>query len=280
MEAWKDVVSQWAARWEAELGSDYWLTSSGSFFILSELDGEAAESLLKQSNWVAEKVRGALGPLAWEDRPHILIVHVTDEFLAQRFDDAVSARGAETGAERAATQHAPFWMLISSQDEAVMMNDIKPPLVWSSLEHLPLPRWLHAGVAAQLNRVIYSATVSRAPDLFDADLLPAHRRFWNETTIQSFWAGTCETEYPDQSNLFYDLSNILVCLLTEKTKNLFDYLRCAHHDDSGQAAAQLILKIDLGDLAGTFLGAGHWRPDPVAIVECWDRVREISSDQE
>ncbi len=171
-------------------------------------------------------------------------------------------------------------MLICSQEEAVIIHDLEFALVWSSLDHLPLPRWLHYGVGTQLRRVIDSARAGRARELFDADLIPEHRRFWNETTIQTFWAGTCETEYPDQSNLFYDLGNILVQFVTEKTTNIVDYLRCAHHDDAGQAAAQVCFKTGLGELAGRFLEPGHWTPDPLAIVECWDRAREIDSDEE
>jgi len=277
---WTDVVSQWASRWEDELGNDYWTTSSGACFLVSAFDGETAERLLQKANWLAEKIRSFLGPLAWEDRPHILLVHVADELLARRFDQAVAAPEKETETEHIAAKRAPFWMLICSQDETVMIHDIEPALVWSSLDHLPLPRWLQCGISTQLRCVIDSTRTGRARELFDVDLVPEHRRFWNETTIQSFWAGTCETEYPDRSKLFYDLSNILVQLLTEKTKSLVDYLRCAHHYDSGETAAQVCFKTGLGELAGTFLGPGHWTPDPLAIVECWDRVREINPDEE
>jgi len=170
--------------------------------------------------------------------------------------------------------------MICSQDEAVMIQDIEHALVWCALNHLPLPRWLHCGVANQLRCVIDSTSARPAREPFDLDLVPEHRTFWNETTIQSFWAGTCETEHPDRSRLFYDLSNILVHFLNERSKSLVDYLRCANHYDAGDSAAQVCLKTSLGELAGTFLGPGHWTPDPLAIVECWDRVRQINSDEE
>ena len=88
---WTDVVSQWASRWEDELGNDYWTTSSGACFLVSAFDGETAERLLQKAIWLAEKIRSVLGALAWEDRPHILLVHVADELLARRFDQAVAA---------------------------------------------------------------------------------------------------------------------------------------------------------------------------------------------
>ena len=276
--AWSAVVSQWASRWEAELGKDYWMTNSGSFFLVSALDGETGERILRKANWMAEKVQSFLGPLAWDDRSHLLIVHVNDELLARRFDETVSAP-AKTEAEWSAAKCAPVWILICSRDQDVMMHDLESALVWTCLDHLSLPRWLQSGVATQIRRVIELARRGRTGELFDSDLLPEHRRFWNETTIQSFWAGTCEQEYPDQANLFYDLSNILVQLLTEKTKSLIDYLRCAHYRDAGDAAAQVCFKKGLGDLAGIFLGPGHWDPDPLARVECQARVREINSEE-
>ena len=65
--------------------------------------------------------------LAWEDRPHILLVHVADELLARRFDQAVAAPEKETETEHIAAKRAPFWMLSCSQDETVMMIQVRPP---------------------------------------------------------------------------------------------------------------------------------------------------------
>src|SRR6266511_2007079 len=43
---WTDVVAQWASRWETELGNEFWMTQSGACFLVSALDGEAAEGIL------------------------------------------------------------------------------------------------------------------------------------------------------------------------------------------------------------------------------------------
>ena len=275
-----EFVTQWASRWGCELGHDYWMSASGSFFLVSELDGEKAERLLQKANWLAEKIRSFLGPLAWDDRPHILIVHVIDEALARRFDEAVSPAEEDTAAFRMAARLAPAWILICSENEGVMLEDVESALIGTSLGHLPLPRWLNLGIGGQLRRVIETARTGRSRDIVDLELVPEHRRFWNQTTIQSFWAGTGETEYPTQSRLFYELSNILVQLLVDKASTLVDYLRCAQQEDAGESAARVCFKAGLNDLAGTFLGPGSWTPDPLAIAECWDRVRGISSDEE
>ena len=79
--AWADAITQWAGRWEAGLGEDFWLANSGSFFLLSEMEGDATERLLQKANKTAATIRGVLGALAWEGRPQTLIVHVRDEQL-------------------------------------------------------------------------------------------------------------------------------------------------------------------------------------------------------
>ena len=33
-----------------------------------------------------------------------------------------------------------------------------------------------------------------------------------------------------------------------------------------------LLGIDLGEIAGTFLGQGNWRPQRKAMVRCWEAV--------
>ena len=277
---WAEAISQWAGRWETELGEDFWLTSSGSIFLLSELDGEAAERTLQKANKMATIIRGVLGTLAWEGRPQTLIVHVTDESLAGRFADAVTSPDPPDTIQSAALACAPHWLLITRPDESVRADDIASDFSWSCLSHLQLPGWLYSGVGRHLGRVIALARSHSVPELFNADLIPNHRRFWFEDTIQSFWAATCATEHPEYQDLYYDLANILVYFVTEKTSNLADFLRCANPCDAGQAAARVCLKTDLGELAGQFLGPGQWAPDPLAIAECWERARQISASED
>ena len=279
LSAWTDVAAQWASRWKAELGKDFWIAQSGTFSLVSQLDRETAERTLQRANRFKEKISDVLGPVAWEDRPEILLVQIADEFLARRLDDAVSSSAEQTYTEQAADRGALTWILMGSRDETLMIYDLQSGLVWGCLSHLPLPRWVTAGVAIQLWRAFDVSAGQPPRELFDADLIPEHRSFWNETTIQSFWAGTCRTEYPDQSHLERELSQILIHLLSEKTASLTDFLRCAHEYDAGKSAARVCLKIDLGELAGTFLGPGCWTPRPLAVAESWDRIYAGPSDR-
>jgi len=278
--AWSEVMAQWASRWQSELGSGFRRTDSGTFFLVSQLEVAVAEPLLQEANGMVQKIRHVLDPIAWEDRPYILIVHVGDEALAARFLQATSRVKQNTFAGRRAVELSPHWILQSDRESPARIHDFKWELIGSCLSHLPLPDWLRNGVATQLWRALDSSGGRIAGPLFDEDLIPEHRRFWNESTIQSFWSGSRAPEYSGDFNLYSELSNILVQLLIEKTARLVDFLRCAHYYDAGQSAALSFLKMDLGELAATFLGPGHWAPDTLAIAECWDRRPTQTASEE
>jgi len=100
-----------------------------------------------------------------------------------------------------------------------------------------------------------------------SELAERHQAYWNESTIQKFWAGTAHDEPGDPAELSYSLSGVLVQLLTEEhSSDAFrGFLENARPADAGQTAAYDHLNRDLGDLAATFLGPGNWRPNRLAI---------------
>jgi hypothetical protein len=53
----------------------------------------------------------------------------------------------------------------------------------------------------------------------------------------------------------------------ESGGNLGAFVQAARWEDAGQDAALNILSKDLGDVAGTFLGQGNWRPSRKAIAD-------------
>lgn len=60
---------------------------------------------------------------------------------------------------------------------------------------------------------------------------------------------------------------ILFHLMLERAGPLPAFVNSAHREDAGQSAALDVVGVDLGQLAGTFLGAGEWRPNRKAIAE-------------
>jgi hypothetical protein len=227
---------------------------------------------------MARTLRATLGPIAWEGCPQIVLVQITDSSLAARFNAAVSLDEDSNPLLPAALAQAPAWMLLSESEETTRRGEIENWLVWSCLAHLPLPNWLYMGVRTQLIHALAAARMQQAGRLHDPELIPNHRRFWFEDTIQSFWAGTVPQEYVEYGDLYYELCNLVVYHLSEKAPRLTEFLRLAGREDAGQAAARILLKLDLGDIAAMFLGPGQWAPDPLAIAECWERVRKSASD--
>jgi hypothetical protein len=174
-------------------------------------------------------------------------------------------------------------------DELEAINTITHELTHDCLAHLPLPLWLNEGIAVTLQKAIAPATRPpwqseqdsllsasidwRSPIMWD-ELAERHFTHWNETNIQSFWAGTSFFEPGDPNELSYSLAEVFVKLLSERggPAELQAFLEAANSEDAGQTAAHDILNTDLGDIAGTFLGSGDWRPQRAAMVRCWEQA--------
>jgi len=276
--AWADVIAQWLKRWKTELGEGFEVVQSSSCSLLSKLDGDVPERLLQKANWMISTLRRAAGPVAWEGCPHLVFVHIEEADRAQQFCDALKADEPASFVQTAAFPLAPAWMLLQEPLEAQCRREIENSLVWSCFDHLPLPYWLARGVRTQLEHALAGARMEQAPALQNPSLIPNHRRFWFEDTIQTLWAGTTPREYPEYQDLYIELCDLFVYFLSERTPSLSDFLRLASNLDGGQTAARILLKIDLGDIAATFLGPGQWTPDPLAIADCWERVEQITSD--
>ena len=157
------------------------------------------------------------------------------------------------------------------------------------LTHLPIPLWLNEGVAQHLQKTIGEAYVPSAsqttttaywgmvsgwkPPLVWDELAERHFNFWYPKRVQMFWAGTSFSEPGDSVELSYSLAEILVHLLTQKGGDFLAFIRAAHADDAGQTAALDNLGCCLGEMVGTFLGPGDWRPQRKAIKACWEKTR-------
>jgi hypothetical protein len=131
----------------------------------------------------------------------------------------------------------------------------------------PPPRYL--GQSEQ--SAIYAASINWRPPMMWHELAERHFAFWTEKNIQSFWAGTSFFQPGEPNALSYSLAEVFLKLLTERAdrKAVFAFLESARRDDAGQTAAMDILNVDLGAIAGTFLGEGNWRPQRKAMVQCW-----------
>ena len=105
--------------------------------------------------------------------------------------------------------------------------------------------------------------------LLDGELRDRHLAFWNRESIQKFWAGVSFDQPGDSNELSYSLAEIVVNLMMSRPEDFRAFLRLAQWGDAGQTAALDCLGMDLGQVMGTFLGEGDWRPCRKPMVAFW-----------
>jgi hypothetical protein len=129
-------------------------------------------------------------------------------------------------------------------------------LTHAHVSHLQLPPWLDEGFAVSMEQLLVGGHY--APN---ADDVREHRAYWTAATIQGLWNGEAFHD-PDGQRLAYQLAMIFVRKLASDYGKLVEFANAAARDDAGEAAAQRVYGISLGDLPADLLGRGAWRPDP------------------
>jgi len=285
-EAWNEAALHWTTWLQRDLGGDYQVWQSQHAILLANLPGRTARWLLDYISMAASTIQSLLKDLAWAGwfRKDVVLVFADQDdyyqYLAYHLKEGVQPASGGVCIHSGLPHLAVPW-----SGEANTANAVVHELTHDCLAHLQLPRWLDEGVAVTLERYIapprqypwqgeltnlWAEAVAWRPPVIWDELAQRHFAFWNEQNIQSFWAGTSFYEPGASNELSYSLAEVLVTLLTERGEGFLKFLRLADPRDAGQTAALDVLGIDLGELAGTFLGAGDWRPRRKAIAEHWE----------
>lgn len=138
--------------------------------------------------------------------------------------------------------------------EPVVVHELTHCLV----RHRPIPAWLNEGLAVNTEQRF----TPQRPRYQANEREYAFGQFWNAQTIQEFWTGKSFLRPDDGQPLSYELARLLVQLLDQDHARLARFCAEAHRDDGGEAAANGVLGIGLGALAGVVLGEGDWSPRP------------------
>ena len=264
--AWIAVGTQWMGRLVHDLGADYRLDASDQFLMVSALKQQTAREVLTMAENILAGIRSALGEAAWKPDygKHVILLFAEDDdyyqYVSYFYPEGVHPTSGgcllPTDYVHIAIPHYPQMDL-----RRVLAHE----LTHNCLVHLRLPTWLNEGLAQWFDR-----SFSRSPNtLLEGDMRDRHFAFWNPATIQKFWAGTSFDEPGDSNELSYGLAEILIDLLVSHKEHFAAFVHQARWDDGGQTAALDCLGMDLGSLAGTFLGEGNWRPLRKAMVEAW-----------
>lgn len=270
---WARAGREWLEQVAGALGQDYSVQDVQGFLVVSNrslADLKGIGSVLKNAR--ARILAELDGVAANDPRFPLAVLWLEDE---ARYYEYVSHFYPESGEFafsggmflRVGYPHFVFphydedWQL-----ERVVAHELTHALV----RHLPLPLWLNEGMAVTLEEMI--AGVRHAA--ITEEKLAEHREYWTPELMQAFWSGESFSFSDEGNGLSYALGQLLVLNLGHDFPRFREFAIASDHADSGEAAAQRVFGVSLGDLIAGFLGDGDWAPDP----DQWEAG--VSSDPE
>jgi hypothetical protein len=268
---WEHATLQWVKKLATELGGKYDVSRMGSCLLVSDLDWEVDQRLLRSAESAIIKIGEALPGIAWKNFVglHVILVFGEEDdyyqYLSWFYPEGEHPATVGVHIHKGYPHIACFF-----SRETGVAPTITHELVHHSINHLRVPLWLHEGLAVTTERLLGSQRVQMLSD----DLPERHHRFWHEKLIQKFWAGTSFHEPGESVELSYSLAEVLFQLLAKEREDFLAFIEAADYEDAGQTAALNCLGKCLGETVGTFLGPGSWRPQRKAIKECWEEKRK------
>jgi len=272
--AWNEAVRQWMFQLQSDLGGDYKFSESPRFFVLAPLSAETRTKIIDFSEEVVLHIRDRLADSAWKPKygKHVILLFGEDDDYYQYVSHFYPAgTHPQSGG---CLLHKDYVHIAAPYDPWSVRRTLAHELTHNLVVHLRLPLWLNEGLARYFE---HSVASSREP-MLDHEIRERHLAFWNEQNIQEFWAGVSWRKPGDSNELSYGLAEILLNLLFEGRENWGDFLKQAQSADAGQTAALECFGIDLGQIAGTFLGPGDWRPRRKAMVAVWEARKKAAED--
>lgn len=262
------AMFHWLENLCRELGQEYHLAEEQKLVLLSNLKPDGVGQTLRFIKQAVDAIRNLLGECAWYDAKGYEVVMFFDDdddyfaFISHYYPEGthISSMGAFI---KTNYTHIALPLLTAALPGEILLHE----LAHSALCRYKLPLWLNEGIAATCQQQYNPYNSS----FLQTETVIQHQEYWNEQTIQGFWAGTSFKTPGIASQLSYSLAPIVFHWLQEKKNCMSDFIREARPDDAGQTAALDCLGICLGKAAGNFLGEGDWRPKRKAMVECWQR---------
>jgi hypothetical protein len=262
-EFWHRFVRQWLETLGRALPGHYQQCESEGFHLLCELDQQGGTRLLEfleRCRHHIQKIVGDTADQEWHGKH--LVLRLSDEetyyrYLTHYYPDG--EHGASAGCFlKSHYCHIVYPASWSMEDErATLAHEMTHNL----LADLPVPRWLDEALA-----MAFQADISGLDrESISKDLIRRHREYWDTCTIQEFWTGS-SFGTPTGQELSYGLARVLLDLiyhdLRPEPANFRRFVLAADWHDGGLRACREHLEVELGELAGGFLGAGDWGPKP------------------
>lgn len=264
-QAWKDAEQIWLARLGRALGSSYRLARQSDCLILSCLEDRRLTSLFQfhrsKSRQIIRLLDGLAGQPEWGH--DILIVFADPEsyyrYVSRYYPDAGEFAMSAGMQINAGCSH----FVMAQADASTLEPTIVHEMTHNYLSHLPIPAWLNEGIAVNMEMQLCQSALT---DLRPQQMREKHQQFWNDAHIQEFWSGQSFLRSDDGGLLSYDLARLLVARFATDWPRFRTFANAAHVSDSGAAAADQHLQIELGTAVMALIDAQQhdrpWQPDP------------------
>ncbi len=282
-QAWREVGIRWLGQLCEDLGGDYRQYESHNFLLLSAQTTECSEAILQIAEESIAMICEIVGPINFGKPVYgkhiVLVFNEEDDYYS--YISHFHRDGDHSQSAGIFISSGYYHVALPYFDTVEARRVLAHELTHNYVCYLDLPIWLNEGLSRrvehELVRRLYggwgSGKVLRAPVL-DADLAEEHHTYWNEQNIQEFWAGTSFYGPGEVNKLSYSLGEILVELIAANWGDFLDFVKNADWRDAGQDAALKCLSRDLGEIAGTFLGPGVWRPRRKTILDLWEQMKK------
>lgn len=267
-DAWTDLSRQWLKRLGAILGENYQIDESAHFLMLSALPA-LADHLLWCAEHSREELLGSLPEVtefSLGKQPIVAIGAVEDYY---RYICVYYPDGKHGGSAGCHVREGRPHVVLSGKLQPALESTISHEMTHVALTHLSLPLWLEEGLATSFQKRM---TTHDGEMLVTGAEARKQKRYWSNHGLDAFWDGSAFLQAGKVQQHAYQLAEVLMRLLFEEyrprwfglarepRRRLFGFLRAADAADCGQSAAREHLRIELGDLAGRFLGPGEWNP--------------------
>ena len=265
-QAWAGAELAWVSRMQSALGPDYHLAQHEHALMLSNLEPRVAVATVEFMTKTLSRIGRVLDGIAkapdW-GRDILFVFHDQDtyyEYVSRYYpEDGEFAFSGGMHINFGCSHFATFQEDLRSVEPVIAHE-----MTLACLAHLLIPAWLNEGLAVNTERRLCPPPGSQYTP---QQLHWMHQQFWSPERIQEFWTGQSFMR-PDEGNMLsYDLARILVDQFARDWDNFKAFVLNASLEDSGSAAAQAHLELNLGDVVCAlfeFDTAVDWSPSPSA----------------
>lgn len=253
---WTKTCDRWLNSVVSHYGSGYRVEKSSNFAIMSNQSARYIQVFSSFLEKTLSRILAALDGVASDNGygKHVAIIFQDIDQYYDYVGMFYPDEGEFGGSSGMYINEGYGHFVFPSQDISFAEPIAVHELTHACLSHLPLPLWLNEGIAVLMEEVLAGNGL-----LIDNELVARHQEYWNEKTIQEFWAGGSFQAIDEGQELSYHLAHIMVRNISQDFSVFAKFVNNASYEDAGEVAALKNLGMSLEQLVGSFLGDGDWK---------------------